>query len=159
MPEKVKPVREGEQTVTAHLMLRGAAKAVEFYQKAFGANLMFIHTMPDGKVMHASLKIGNSTVMLADDFLPPSTQAVGGGQVMLNLVVEDVDALWEQAVAAGAKVTMPLADMFWGDRYGQLVDPYGQTWALLSHVEEVPREEMERRAKVMYAQMTNKANA
>ena len=162
MPGKVKAVPEGSQTITAHLSVRGAAKAIEFYEKALGAQLRFIHKTPDGKVMHASLKIGDSTVMLADEFPgmgTPSPQALGGSPVVLNVLVEDVDALWNRAVAAGAKVTMPLANQFWGDRYGQIADPFGHSWALLSHVEDVAPEEMERRANAIFAEMAKKASA
>ena len=159
MAGKVKPVPEGTHTITAHLSVREAAKAIEFYQQAFGAQLLFVHKMPDGKVMHATLKIGDSRLMLADEFPggTPSPQTVGGSPVVLNIYVEDVDALWHCAVAAGAKVTMPLANQFWGDRYGQITDPFGHSWALLSHVEDVPREEMERRANAIFSEMAKKA--
>jgi PhnB protein len=160
MAGNVKAVAEGDHTITAHLSVREASKAIEFYQKAFGAQLLFVHKMPDGKVMHATLKIGDSKLMLADEFPgmgAKSPQALGGSPVTLSLTVEDVDALWKQAVAAGAKVTMPLANQFWGDRYGHLEDPFGQTWALLSHVEDVPREEMERRATAIFGEMAKKA--
>ena len=162
MAEKPTALPEGQHTITAHLSVRGASQAIEFYQQAFGAQLLFVHKMPDGKVMHASLKIGNSTLMLADEFPgmgTPSPAALGGSPVVLNVLVEDVDVLWNRAVAAGAKVTMPLANQFWGDRYGQIVDPFGHSWALLSHVEDVPREEMERRANAIFAEMAKKAVA
>lgn len=162
MADKPMVVPEGTHTLTAHLSIRGAAQAIEFYQKAFGAQLLFVHKMPDGKVMHATLKIGDSRLMLADEFPgmgTPSPRALGGSPVVLNVYVENVDTLWNRAVAAGAKVTMPLANQFWGDRYGQIVDPFGHSWALLSHVEDVPREEMERRANVLFAQMAKKASA
>jgi PhnB protein len=162
MAAKVKPVAEGDHTLTAHLSVRGATAAIEFYQKAFGAQVLFVHKMPDGKVMHATLQIGDSKLMLADEFPgmgAKSPQALGGSPVTLSLIVEDVDTLWNRAVAAGAKVTMPLANQFWGDRYGHLEDPFGQTWALLSHVEEVPREEMERRANALFSQAPKKAGA
>jgi PhnB protein len=157
-----KTVPEGFHTLTAHLTVREASKAIEFYQKALGAEVLFVHTMPNGKVMHASLQIGDSRLMLADEFPgmgTPAPQTLGGSPVVLNLYVEDVDRLFNQAVAAGAKVTMPLANQFWGDRYGQIVDPFGHTWALASHVEEVPREEMERRANAIFVEMAKKAGA
>lgn len=162
MADNVKAVPEGTQTLTAHLAVRDGSKAIEFYQRAFGAQLLFVHKMPDGKVMHASLKIGNSRLMLADEFPgmgPKSAQTLGGSPVVLNIFVEDVDALWNQAVAAGAKVTMPLANQFWGDRYGQIVDPFGHQWALVQHVEDVAPEEMERRANALFADMGKKAGA
>jgi len=160
MTDKPKAVPEGNHTITAHLSVREAAKAIEFYQQAFGAQLLFVHKLPDGKVMHATLKIGDSRLMLADEFPgmgTPAPQTLGGSPVVLNIYVEDVDALWNRAVAAGAKVSMPLANQFWGDRYGQIVDPFGQTWALGSHIEDVAPEEMERRANAIFAQMTKKA--
>ena len=162
MDEKPKAVTEAEHTITAHLSVREASKAIEFYQQAFGAQVLFVHKMPDGKVMHATLKIGDSRLMLADEFPgmgTPSAQTLGGSAVVLNIYVNDVDSLWKRAVAAGAKVTMPLENQFWGDRYGQLVDPFGHSWALLSHVENVPREEMERRANAVFSQMAKKAGA
>jgi PhnB protein len=162
MAGNVKPVAEGDHTITVHLAVREAAKAIEFYQKAFGAQVLFVHKMPNGKVMHATLKIGDSKLMLADEFPGrgcPSPQALGGSPVVLNIYVENVDALWNQAVAAGAKVTMPLDNQFWGDRYGQIVDPFGHSWALGCHVEDVPREEMERRANAFFSQACKKAGA
>jgi PhnB protein len=159
MADKPKAVLEGSHTITAHLVIRNAAEAIEFYKKAFGAQVQGVHHMPDGKVMHASLKIGDSQLMLADEFPEmgaKSPEALGGSPVVLNIYVEDVDSLFNQAVAAGAKVTMPLANQFWGDRYGQIVDPFGHRWALGSHVEDVAPDEMERRFKAMQADMANK---
>ena len=158
MAGNVKAVAEGDHTITAHLSVREASKAIEFYQKAFGAQLLFVHKMPDGKVMHATLKIGDSKLMLADEWpgSTPAPQTLGGSPVILNIYGENVDALWSNAVAAGAKVTMPLANQFWGDRYGQVVDPFGHTWALGAHVEDVPREEMERRANALFGEMAKK---
>jgi PhnB protein len=160
MTGKVKAVPEGTHTITAHLIMREAPKAIEFYQKAFGAQVLGVHKSPDGKVLHATLKIGDSQLMLSDEFpgmSNPSPQALGGSPVVLNIYVEDVDTLFKNAVDAGAKVTMPLANQFWGDRYGQIVDPFGHTWALGSHVEDVGPEEMERRATAMFAEMGKKA--
>ncbi len=162
MAGNVKAVPEGTHTITAHLSVREASKAIEFYQKAFGAQLAHVHKTPDGKVMHATLKIGDSQLMLADEFPGMSTkspQTLGGSPVVLNIYVEDVDTLFNQAVAAGAKVTMPLANQFWGDRYGQIVDPFGHAWALGSHVEDVAPEEMERRANAIFGEMAKKAGA
>jgi PhnB protein len=161
MAGKVKAVPEGTHTITAHLSVREAAKAIEFYQRAFGAQVLFVHKMPDGRVMHATLKVGDSRLMLADEFPgmgTPAPTTLGGSPVLLNIYVEDVDSLWNRAVAAGAKVTMPLANQFWGDRYGQVVDPFGHSWALGSHVEDVAPEEMERRANAVFAQMAKKAS-
>jgi PhnB protein len=162
MSTKGKPLAEGEHTLTAHLSVRGATEAIEFYQKAFGAQALYVHNMPDGKVMHATLKIGNSKLMLADEFpgmSTPSPATVGGSPVVLNIYVEDVDALFNQAVAAGATVKMPLSNQFWGDRYGHIVDPFGFTWALGAHVEDVSQEELGRRANAFFASMAKKAEA
>ena len=162
MADKVKPIPEGVHTLTAHLSVRDGAGAIEFYQRAFGAKVNGVHKTPNGKIMHASLKIGDSNFMLADEFPGSpcrSPQSLGGTSVVLNIYVEDVDKLWNQAVNAGAKTTMPLANQFWGDRYGQVQDPYGHMWALMSHVEDVAPEEMERRAKAMFAEMSKKQAA
>jgi PhnB protein len=162
MAEKAKAVPDGAHTITAHIAVNDAVKAIEFYQQAFGAEPLFVHKMPNGKVMHASIKIGNSVLMLADEIPArgfPAPTTLGGTTVFLNIQVEDVDALWKRAVAAGAKVTFPLANQFWGDRYGQVVDPFGHKWALLSHVEDVAPEEMERRANAIFGEMAKKAGA
>jgi uncharacterized glyoxalase superfamily protein PhnB len=162
MAGKVKAIPEGTHSITPHLSVREASKAIEFYQKAFGAKVLGVHTTPDGKVMHATLQFGDSRVMLADEFPgmgTPAPQTLGGSPVILNLYVEDVDALWNTAVAAGAKVTMPLANQFWGDRYGQVVDPFGHSWALGSHVEDVAQEEVERRANAIFGGMAKNAGA
>ncbi|MGA3326220.1 MAG: VOC family protein [Terriglobia bacterium] len=159
MAKKVKAVPVGTHTITPHLSVREAPKAIEFYQKAFGAKVLGVHKTPDGKVMHATLKIGDSRLMLADEFPgmgTPAPQSLGGSPVLLNIYVKDVDALFKKAVDAGAKVTMPLANQFWGDRYGQIVDPFGHSWALGSHVEDVKPKEMERRANAIFAEMAKK---
>ncbi len=160
MAGKVKAVPEGSHTITAHLVVRDADKAIEFYKKAFGAQTVGVHHSPDGKVMHADLKIGDSHVMLADEFPQMGSkapQSLGGSPVVLNIYVEDVDALFNRAVGAGATVTMPLANQFWGDRYGQIVDPFGHRWALGSHIEDVAPDELERRSKAAFAEMAKKA--
>jgi PhnB protein len=162
MSANVKPVPEGTHTLTVHLMVREGTKAVEFYQKALGAKLLHVHNTPDGKVMHASMQIGDSQFALADEFPGmslPAPQTLGGTSVVMNVYVEDVDALFNQAVAAGATARMPLTNQFWGDRYGQITDPFGHTWALATHVEDVVPEEMARRANAMFAQMSKKAGA
>ena len=161
MAGKVNAVREGTHTVTAHLIVRGGKKAVEFYKKAFGAEVKGIHETPDGKVMHAELKVGDSTIMLADEFpgmgTGASPQALGGTSIILNIYRENVDQLFNQAVAAGATVAIPLGNQFWGDRYGQVKDPFGHVWALGQHVEDVAPPEMERRAREAFAQMAKSA--
>jgi PhnB protein len=139
------------------MVMQDAAKAIEFYRKAFGAETQGVHKTPDGKVMHAELKIGDSKLMLADEFPGmgscASPHTLGGTCVVLNLYGENVDQLFNQAVAAGATVIMPLTNQFWGDRYGQVKDPFGHTWALGQHVEDVAPEELERRGREAFAQM------
>ncbi|MGH9776302.1 MAG: VOC family protein [Candidatus Acidiferrales bacterium] len=161
MSGNVKGIPEGHHTLTPHLVIRNAAQAVEFYKKAFGAEVVGLSTSaPDGKLTHGSLKIGDSILMLSDEFPEwgiQSPQALGGSPVTLHIYVEDVDALWNCAVAAGAKVTMPLADQFWGDRYGQLEDPFGHKWSLATRKENLSKEERERRAKAVFADMSKKA--
>ncbi|MDD5544172.1 MAG: VOC family protein [Acidobacteriia bacterium] len=163
MSSQVKPVRSGEHTITPHLVVNGAQKAIDFYREAFGAEVKGVHKTPDGKIMHAELRVGDSIIMLADEFPGmgscSSPQTLGGTSVTLNLYQENVDELFKRAVGAGATVTMPLADMFWGDRYGQVTDPFGHSWALGQHIEEVSPEELERRSREAFSQMTKKAKA
>jgi PhnB protein len=147
----VSPVPPGFHTVTPHLVLRGAGKAIEFYKKAFGATEVMIMPGPDGKgVMHAEIKIGDSIIFLADEW-PGGPQAspekYGGTTVSIHLYVANCDATFNQAVAAGAKAEMPPMDMFWGDRFGKVIDPFGHSWSIAQHVEDVPPEEMGPRMK------------
>ncbi len=158
---QVKGLREGTHSITAHLVVNNGAEAIAFYENAFGAKSMGIHYTPDGKVMHAELQIGDSRIMLADEFPGSgceSPKKLGGCSVVLNLYSENVDQLFERAVKAGAMVVMPLADQFWGDRYGQITDPFGHRWALGQHVEDVAPAEMERRAKEAFAKMAECAH-
>jgi uncharacterized glyoxalase superfamily protein PhnB len=141
---KVKPIPDGMHTVTPHLVCAGAAEAIEFYKKAFGAVDMARLPAPGGKLAHAMIRIGDSVVMLVDEF--PERGALGpqslkGSPVTLHLYVDNVDATVERAVKAGAKVTLPVADMFWGDRYGQVVDPFGHHWSVGTHIRDVSMEE------------------
>ncbi len=150
-------------TIIAHLIVDDAPKALEFYKNAFGAEILGVHKTPDGKVMHAELNIGGARLMLADEFpmagCSKAATTLGGSPVVLNLYVsEDVDGLFKQAEAAGATVVMPLQNQFWGDRYGQITDPFGHRWALGQHVEDVAPEEMERRAKEAFAHMAEAAH-
>ena len=156
MADKVKPVPEGVSTITPHLSVRDATEAIDFYQRAFGAQLLFVHRLPNSKVMHATMKVGDSRFQLADEFPgmgTPAPPTLGGSPVVLNLCVEDVDQLFKRAVAAGAKVTLPLENQFWGARYGQIVNPFGHSWALFSHVEDVPADELKLRADAAFARM------
>ena len=149
---KAKPVPEGMHSVTPHLICAGAADAIEFYKKAFGAVEEARLPGPDGKIMHAMIRIGDSAVMLVDEM--PEWGALGpkslkGSPVTVHLYVENADATVERAVKAGAKVTMPLADQFWGDRYGKLEDPFGHHWSIGTHVRDVSMEEMQQAMKQM----------
>jgi uncharacterized glyoxalase superfamily protein PhnB len=149
------PIPAGHHTITAHLVIKGASEAIEFYKRAFGAEELGRMPMPgkDGqvKVGHAELKIGDSILFLADEFPEyGSTGPNGRSPVSLHLYVTDADAAFRRAVEAGATVTMPLADMFWGDRYGKLVDPFGHHWSIATHLEDLTIEQMqERMAAVM----------
>jgi PhnB protein len=145
----VKPIPDGYHTVTPYLALRDAARAIEFYKKAFGAKEELRIPGPGGKIGHAEIVIGDSHIMLADEHperghLGPQSQ--GGSTVSIMLYLENVDAVVERAVAAGAKLLMPVADQFYGDRMGGLEDPFGQVWYVATHTEDVPAEEMQRRA-------------
>jgi PhnB protein len=146
---KAKPIPKGYHTATPYLIIKGAAKAIEFYKKAFGAAEMTRMTQPDGRVGHAEIKIGDSLIMLADEFPEMgarSPQSLGGSPVSILLYVQDVDALTSQAITAGAKVVRPVKDQFYGDRSGSLEDPFGHQWHIATHVEDVPPEEMKKRA-------------
>jgi uncharacterized glyoxalase superfamily protein PhnB len=139
-------------TVTPHLVCAGATKAIDFYKKAFGAEEMLRLDAPNGLLMHAALRIGDSTVMLADEFpgcgsLGP--KALKGTPVTIHLSVDDVDAVVKRAVKAGATVRMPVADMFWGDRYGIVVDPFGHQWSVATHIRDVTPAEMQEAANCM----------
>ena len=152
----VKPIPDGYHTVTSYLMVRNAAAAIEFYKKAFGAVELMRFPGPDGKIMHAEVKIGDSPVMLAEEmpdngFVGP--QSLGGAGVSLLLYVDNVDASFAQAVAAGATVRRPVQDQFYGDRSGTLADPFGHVWSISTHVEDVSPEEIDRR----FAKMTQES--
>lgn len=151
----VKPIPTGFGTVTPYLVVRDAEKTIEFYRKAFGALVKAIHRMPDGKVMHAALKIGDSMVLINEEFpqwgaLSPAT--TGQTSTTIHLYVKDTDAMFQRAVAAGATVQMPLMDAFWGDRYCLLVDPSGHKWSIGTHREDLTSAQIEARAKAMTAQ-------
>ena len=152
------PIPEGYHTVTPYLAVDDATEAIEYYTKAFGAKERVRMETPDGKVGHAELEIGDSLVMLSDPFPQASTKPpneLGGTSVSVFMYVEDVDAVVKQAVDAGAKVTMEVADQFWGDRFGSVKDPFGHLWSIATHVEDVPPEEMAERAKVAMAAMSS----
>jgi PhnB protein len=145
MNAAVKPIPEGMHSVTPHLVCAGAADAIEFYKKAFGAIEGGRMPGPDGKLMHAQIKIGDSHVMLVDEFPDWGSvgpKALGGTPVTLHLYVPDADAVFQKAIDAGATVKMPIADMFWGDRYGVVTDPFGHSWSIATHIKDMTPEEM-----------------
>ena len=149
MTSRVKPIPDGYYTATPYLIVREAAKAIEFYRQAFGATELMRMPAPGGKVGHAEIRIGNSTIMLADEapeMGARSPETIGGSPISILLYVEDVDAVFKQAVAAGAKVTRPVKDQFYGDRMGGITDPFGHAWYIATHKEDVSPEEMKTRA-------------
>lgn len=153
MAGKVSPIPEGFHTVTPHLIIKGAGAAIDFYKKAFGAEEIMCMKGPDGGIMHGEIKIGNSHLMIADEFpqmgcLSPKT--LNGSPVTVHLYVNDVDAVFNQAVKNGATPAMPPTDMFWGDRYGKVVDPYGHHWSIATHKEDVTPEECGKRAAAAF---------
>ena len=158
MANKARPIPEGYHTVTPYLLIDGAAAAIDFYKKAFGAKELFRFPMPDGKIGHAEIKVGDSHIMLADEpegemantpdqahFKSP--KSLGKTSVLICLYVEDVDSLAKQAVAAGVKELRPLVNQFYGDRSGTYEDPFGHVWTISTHIEDVSPEEMMKRAQ------------
>jgi len=145
----VKPIPDGYHTATPYLVINGAAAAIEFYKKAFGATEMFRMEMPGGKIGHAEITIGDSRVMLADEFPEMDArgpQSFGGTPVSLMLYVEDVDTVFNRAIASGAKEKEPVQDKFYGDRNGKLEDPFGHVWMIATHKEDLSPEEVRTRA-------------
>ena len=152
-----KPIPEGYHTLTPSLAVDDAAQAIEFYKQAFGATERARMPAPDGRIAHAELQIGDSLLTLADTFdqsayKPP--KELGGTTVSVLLYVDDADAVFDHALEAGATVTMPLADVFWGDRYGQVTDPFGHVWQIATHKEDLTPEETMERAKEAMADLT-----
>jgi len=149
MKNNTKPIPEGFNTLTPHLVVKGASKEIDFNKKAFGAEETRRMPGPDGKsIMHAELKIGNSRLMLVDEFPEMNArgpESIGGTPVTIHMFVEDADTVFNRAVNAGAQVRMPLADMFWGDRYGVLADPFGHLWSIATHKEDLTPEEIRKR--------------
>jgi uncharacterized glyoxalase superfamily protein PhnB len=142
------PLPEGQRSVTPHLLVRGAARAIEFYREALGAEEVMRLPAPGGVLMHAELRFGDSKIFLVDEFPEPreegigSPQQLGGTSVTVHLFVDDVDAAIQRAAAAGAKVTLPPTDMFWGDRYARILDPFGHSWSLATHLRDLTPEEI-----------------
>jgi len=151
---KAQPIPKGFTTLTPSIVVRDAAQAIEFYKKAFGAKERYRMAGPGGKIMHAEVKIGDAILMLADE-MPEmgnkSPLSIGGSASSVMIYTKNVDALFQQAVAAGAKPTMPLGDQFWGDRYGQVTDPYGHVWQLATHKEDLTPKQMAKRAEAAFS--------
>jgi len=154
----VKPIPEGYHTLTAYLAVDNASEAIEFYKRAFGAKERMRMDTPDGSIGHAELEIGDSLVMLSDPFPQAQTRPpkeVGATTAGIFMYVEDVDAVVKKAVDEGATVASEVTDQFWGDRFGSVTDPYGHSWSIATHVEDVPPEEMAERAKEAMAAMSS----
>ncbi|GAB1719233.1 MAG: glyoxalase [Nitrosospira sp.] len=148
MNTKTRPIPDGYHTLTAYLTVCGAAEAMDFYKKAFGATELFRLTMPDGKIAHGEFRIGDSIFMISDEnpeWDSASPQKLGGSPVTLHLYVEDADRTFADAVKAGAREAMPVANQFWGDRMGKVVDPFGHRWLIATHVEDVASSELQSR--------------
>lgn len=155
MPSKVKPIPDGHHTVAPYLAIKNAVSALEFYQKAFGAKETYRLVLPDGRLGHAEIRLGDSLIMLADEFPEfggKAPESLGGSPVSIHLYVEDVDAFVKRAVAEGARLLKPVADQFYGDRSGQLEDPYGHLWWVATHKEDVAPEEMQKRVRALFRQ-------
>ena len=150
------PIPEGYRTLTTYLTIENAAEAIDYYKDVFGAKERIRMEAPDGKIGHAELEIGDSLLMLSDAFpgatsRPPTE--LGGTTAGAFMYVEDVDSVVKRAVESGATITMEIADQFWGDRFGSITDPFGHSWSIATHVEDVPPEEMAERAKAAMAEM------
>jgi PhnB protein len=155
------PIPKGFHTITAYLVVNNGADAIEFYKKAFGAKEILKHATPDGKILNAQLRIGDSMIMLSDEFPGSDTRspaALGTSTVTLHIYTKDVDKLWNQATAAGARIMMPLNNQFWGERYGQLADPFGHRWSLSQQVK-LTKEEMEALEKASMEMMAVRAES
>jgi uncharacterized glyoxalase superfamily protein PhnB len=158
MAKQANPIPERYRTVTPYLVVRGAARAIEFYKRAFGAEELSRSPGPDGQLLvHAELRIGDSTIMLCDE-MPQmerwvSPSSLGGTTVALAIYTEDVDSLYQRAVSAGAKPSMPLWDAFWGDRTGKVTDPFGHEWSLATHMQDLTPEEVRKGAEAFFASM------
>jgi uncharacterized glyoxalase superfamily protein PhnB len=156
MATKAQAIPKGHHTVTPSLFVAGAAKAIDFYKKALGAEELMRFPAPDGKIMHAELRIGDSIIMLADEMPDQggrSPKSIGGTPVSFFVYGENVDAAWQRAVDAGAKPIVPLDDQFWGDRTGCLEDPFGHQWWLAQHIKDMTPEELRKAGETFFSQM------
>jgi len=154
MAKAAKAVPEGYHTITPALTLDNAAQTIDWYKRALGAEEVSRHVGPDGKIMHAELKIGNSRFMASDVMMGKGPQAFGGSPTALWLYVDDSDALFNRAVGAGAKVQMPIADQFWGDRAGSVTDPAGYNWWIATRKEDLTPAELDQRSVEFFKQMS-----
>jgi PhnB protein len=148
----IRPIPAGEHSVTPYLTVNNGSKAIDFYKNAFNAEELFRETMPDGKILHARMRIGDSIVRLSDEFPSSphkSPASLGGTTVTVHIYTDNVDRLWQQAVQAGAKVIIPLDNQFWGERYGMLVDPFGHQWSMSMAIKMNAEEMLEKRKAVM----------
>ena len=155
----VKPIPDGYHSLTPFLTVRNAARAIEFYKAAFGATERGVMKDADGKVMHAELKIGDSLIMMSDefpDFGALSPESIGGSAMGLHIYLDGVDAAFDRAVKAGCEVEMPVADQFWGDRYGKLKDPFGHKWSIGTHIKDMSADEMKQATEEAMAKMGEK---
>ena len=162
MPAKPKPIPQGFHSVTPYMTLNDAAGAIEFYKRAFGAQEVMRMEAPNGKIGHAEIKIGDSVIMLGDEMpgsLSRSPQSLGANTGGIFIYVDNADTIFNQAVAAGAQVEMALGDMFWGDRYGRLKDPFGHSWSVATHIEDVAPAEMQKRMQEAMAKMAQQTKA
>ena len=158
MPDKVKPIPEGHRTVAPYLTVKNAEKAMAFYKDAFGAAEVYMLKVPDGRVGHAEIRLGDCIVMFADEFPEygcKAPESLGGSAVSIHLYVPDVDAFFKRAVAAGAMERKPVMDQFYGDRSGQLEDPFGHLWWVATHKEDVAPEEIQKRVNAMFTAKTS----
>jgi len=154
-----KPIPDGFHSVTPSLVVSNAAEAIDFYKKAFGANEIYKFPTPDGKILHAMVQIGDSFVMMSDEFPNMgmnSPTTLGGTAVTLHLYVEDSDKIFKQAVDAGAVITMPMMDAFWGDRFGTVMDPYGHSWAIATHKIDMTPEGLRKAGEEYFASLSKK---
>ena len=156
MANKAQAIPKGYHTVTPSIVVAGAAKAIDFYKKALGAEELMRFPGPDGKIMHAEIRVGDSVIMLTDEMPDQGARgpkAIGGTPVSFFIYGENVDAAWKRAVDAGAKPIMPLADQFWGDRTGSLEDPFGHHWWLAQHIQDLTPEEIQKGSEAFSSQM------
>jgi uncharacterized glyoxalase superfamily protein PhnB len=161
MAKQAQPIPKGYHTVTPSLVVAGAARAIDFYKKALGAEEIMRYPGPDGKIMHAEIRIGDSVVMLMDEMPEQGgrgPKSLGGTPVGFFVYGDNVDAAWKRAVDAGAKVIMPLADQFWGDRTGCLEDPFGHKWWLAQHIQDLTPEELQKNAESFFSRQLQPAS-